>query len=585
MFQRMLMMKRFLSVLLIFVLLLAPVVPGSRAEEDDDGDDSGAIPLDVAEEAGAEPSVMPARDLQSGDEGDDVLFLQTRLDNLRYFSGNLDGVYGEETREAVMAFQQDMGLEPTGIADVRTQVVLSAARYRRLRYGSTGDDVRELQTRLTTLGYYKGKISGNYLEATRAAVRSFQKANGIEETGEADPETQEALYSAAAIGRGDAAEETGTPQPPLSNFLVDEEDSSAPMPEMPVAFTKKLKSGSSGSLVKQLQERLKELGYYDGPISGNYLKNTVRAVKKVQTQNGMEATGVTDEDTWNVIFNDRHIVLPEETAKPTPSPEPVPFAITVDVKNQIVHVYGRDEQGEYTIIVRQMLCSSGKVGTPSPVGDWVLNGRKSKWCYFPKWGDYARYWTRINSSVAFHSPIYRSVSNTDMKVSSYNKLGQRASHGCVRLTVEDAKWIYDNVPAGVVVTIREDLPADPELKDALLGEKAPLNTKSCTPVSTPQPTAEPEYSRDAKPDLKGGALKKGSKGASVYWLQRRLKELGYYDTKCTGKMLDRTVQAVKAFQKDHGYMQSGSVDQRLIDALAEAEKMTPEPGPVPTPAP
>ena len=156
MFQRMLMMKRFLSVLLIFVLLLAPVVPGSRAEEDDDGDDSGAIPLDVAEEAGAEPSVMPARDLQSGDEGDDVLFLQTRLDNLRYFSGNLDGVYGEETREAVMAFQQDMGLEPTGIADVRTQVVLSAARYRRLRYGSTGDDVRELQTRLTTLGYYKG---------------------------------------------------------------------------------------------------------------------------------------------------------------------------------------------------------------------------------------------------------------------------------------------------------------------------------------------------------------------------------------------------------------------------------------------
>ena len=85
--------------------------------------------------------------------------------------------------------------------------------------------------------------------------------------------------------------------------------------------------------------------------------------------------------------------------------------------------------------------------------------------------------------------------------------------------------------------------------------------------------------------LKGGALKKGSKGASVYWLQRRLKELGYYDTKCTGRMLDRTVQAIKAFQKDHGYMQSGSVDQRLIDALAEAEKMTPEPGPVPTPAP
>jgi peptidoglycan hydrolase-like protein with peptidoglycan-binding domain len=170
-----------------------------------------------------------------------------------------------------------------------------------------------------------------------------------------------------------------------------------------------------------------------------------------------------------------------------------------------------------------------------------------------------------------------------MKVSSYNKLGQRASHGCVRLTVADAKWIYDNVPAGVVVSIVEDLPADPELKDALMQEKPPLNTKSMTPIATPTLTPEPVYRSDEKPDLKGGVLKKGSKNENVFWLQCRLKELGYYKTKCTGKMLDRTVQAVKEFQKDHGYMQSGSVDQRLIDALFEADKVTP--APVPTPAP
>ena len=75
----------------------------------------------------------------------------------------------------------------------------------------------------------------------------------------------------------------------------------------------------------------------------------------------------------------------------------------------------------------------------------------------------------------------------------------------------------------------------------------------------------------------------------MYWVQCRLKELGYYTTKCTGHMLSRTVQAVKDFQKDHGFSQNGRVDQNLIDAMAVAEKITPEPeeipGAEPTPAP
>ena len=38
---------------------------------------------------------------------------------------------------------------------------------------------------------------------------------------------------------------------------------------------------------------------------------------------------------------------------------------------------------------------------------------------------------------------------------SVRKLGRRASHGCIRLTVEDAKWIYDNCPAGTTVIIQD----------------------------------------------------------------------------------------------------------------------------------
>ena len=580
-------MKKWICLLLALVLICAAGI-SAFSEDEADGDDSVQVPLDVPETTGeeAEGTVQELRPLESGSEGDDVLFLQMRLKNLGYYMGEENGKYGKETETAVRKFQEDnsnKGLEATGNADVATQILIASARYRGLRYGSEGEDVKELQTRLTALGYYTGKISGNYLEGTQNGIKQFQKNNDLEVTGVADPLTQEILYSDSAVGRHDVADPTPTPYSDLSWYMVDESESGVPMPEEPVIFTRELKKGSKGEDVKQLQERMQLLGYFDGPISGNYQDKSVKAVKKIQEQNGMQATGKVDEATWNLIFNNPGIVMPDQTPKPTPTPEPVPFAITVDVRNQIVTVYTRDEDGNYTVPVRQMLCSSGKKGTPSPVGDWVLNGRKAKWCYFPKWGDYARYWTRINAQVAFHSPIYSSPSVDAMKTASYNMLGNRASHGCIRLSVPDAKWIYDNVGAGTVVSIREDLPVDEELKEALKYEK-PKTPNATTPPTTP----EPEYNRTEVPEIRG-RLAHGDKSEAVYWVQCRLMELGYYHTKCTGHMLSRTVQAVKDFQKDHGFYQNGYVDQNLINAMAAAEKITPEPEEIPaaepTPAP
>ena len=622
-------MKRLICFWMVCCMMLGAGLPatGSRAAEADEPEETAAeadasevdeenpVPLDEEEpepektenpddlpdEEELEEEILDGRDLRYGDEGDDVLELQTRLQELKYYTGNLSGRYREGTREAVKDFQADYGLEKTGEADQATLSRIYSARYRALRYGSEGDAVKKLQTRLMELGYYKGKISGNYLGGTQKGIREFQENNGLTSTGAADPLTQEALFAASAVGKNDLPELTRTPVPDGSSFLVDDEETAANngviMADNHVEFTKDLKSGNSGSRVKELQKRMTELGYYSGPVSGNFARQTLRAVKAVQVQNGLKDTGVVDEETWNVIFNDSRVVLPWQSPKPTPEPTPVPFAITVDVENQVTTVYGRDEEGNYTVPVRRMLCSTGTKANPSDVGDWVLNGRHAKWCVFPTWGNsYARYWTRINASIAFHSVIYTAVSLDAMKTASYKMLGNRASHGCIRLTVEDAKWVYDNIGEGTVVSIREKMPKDPELRYAL---RLPnLKKGTSIPESTPVPTPEPDYNPFEAPELGNRRLRKDSEGPEVFWVQTRLAELGYYTGYVGGKMLDGTVKALKNFQKENGIYASGEVDKKTLEALRAVpetpapESPTPEspvpettPGPESTPVP
>ena len=280
-------------------------------------------------------------------------------------------------------------------------------------------------------------------------------------------------------------------------------------PAPTTGFTRTLKKGSSGSDVKKVQQRLTDLMYYTGPVNGSYQAKTVAAVKKFQKQNGLPADGSVGAATWDALFNSEGAVPPDATACPTAEPTPVPdpaFHIVVDVNNQVVIVYGRDENGDYTQVVREMICSSGTKKNPSSLGDFTLNGRKTKWCYFPAWGDYARYWTQITPSIAFHSVIYMKVNVMSLSVKSYKALGSRASHGCIRLLVSDAKWIYDNVDAGTVVTITDDLPSDPELKASV--KQPALNYSNMLPVETPKPTAEPVYVSGGLPPMPLKQLKK-----------------------------------------------------------------------------
>jgi len=534
------------------------------------------FPLSLAEEADIAPETTDAyQPLAYGAEGESVVLIQQLLIELGYLDTKATGKFREATQKAVRQFQTEYGLDVTGEVDGETEVMLLNAEYRTLENGDDGDDVKRMQQALIDLGYLDANATGKFRSATEKSVRSFQEAHGLNASGKADIETQRLLFGGSALPKGGKV--TPTPAPDLGDLtdMVIAGDGEA-VEEYP--YKKKLTRGAKGEDVKQVQTRLTELGFFDGPISGNYMNQTMAAVKAFQTHNGMKADGLTGEDTWNMLFNSTDVVDASATPRPTPEPTPVPYAITVDVKNQVTTVYGLDDKGGYTIPVRRMVCSTGTVSTPSDVGEWTLSGRRARWCYFSLYGSHAQYWTKINDNIAFHSVIYNEVDYDAMSVKSYNMLGSRASHGCIRLLVEDSKWIYDNIREGVVVTITEDLPHDEELRYAV--KAPPLNSAKNGPITTPQPTPEPNYTSDGMPPQPFRKLKVKSSGEDVYWLQRKLKELGYYTGTVTGSYYSGTKSAVKKFQKDAGLSQTGEADVRTQEALYAdilAANATPEP--------
>lgn len=64
---------------------------------------------------------------------------------------------------------------------------------------------------------------------------------------------------------------------------------------------------------------------------------------------------------------------------------------------------------------------------------------------------YGQYACRIVGSILFHSVPYELQDKSTLEWWEYDKLGKSASLGCVRLTVEDAKWIYDKCVSGTKV--------------------------------------------------------------------------------------------------------------------------------------
>ena len=110
----------------------------------------------------------------------------------------------------------------------------------------------------------------------------------------------------------------------------------------------------------------------------------------------------------------------------------------------VVLIYQKD--GDKYTLIKTMLCSTGDA---TPLGNFkTLDKYETLSLVGNVWGHYT---LRITGSIFFHSVPYFSkptIDNpywNDLEYEEFNKLGTKASLGCIRLAVKDAKWIYDNI--------------------------------------------------------------------------------------------------------------------------------------------
>ncbi len=137
-----------------------------------------------------------------GSTGTEVSQIQKKLKNWGYYSGDIDGIFGTQTKNAVMLFQQKNGLTVDGIAGMQTLRAMGISSTTSssdkvtsipIKYGARGNDVKTVQSKLKTWGYYDGAVDGIFGSGTKKAVTSFQKRNGLTADGIIGTQTLKAL--------------------------------------------------------------------------------------------------------------------------------------------------------------------------------------------------------------------------------------------------------------------------------------------------------------------------------------------------------------------------------------------------------
>ena len=133
-----------------------------------------------------------------------------------------------------------------------------------------------------------------------------------------------------------------------------------------------------------------------------------------------------------------------------------PFLISINKQMNCTTVYIQDGANGFIIPYKTFLCSTGD---DTPLGDHKTP-EKYRWRLMNT-DEYCQYCTRLDKGIPIllHSVIYEKPNPYTLKPSTYNYLGATPSHGCIRYTTEDAKWIFDHCALGTTVNVyNSDVP-------------------------------------------------------------------------------------------------------------------------------
>lgn len=122
------------------------------------------------------------------------------------------------------------------------------------------------------------------------------------------------------------------------------------------------------------------------------------------------------------------------------------FLVFVNIAEQKTYVYEGSENN--WDLAKTFICSTGIEGKETPVGVFTVQTR-APWFFSPKYGQGGKYYVQFMGNYLFHSIPF----DADKTTISDSTLGVPSSHGCIRLAVEDSKWLYDNVQNGTKIII------------------------------------------------------------------------------------------------------------------------------------
>lgn len=499
----------------------------------------------------------PAGSLKLGSSGTEVRNVQKRLKELGYLKGSVDGDFGTATQDAVKAFQKNNGLTADGKVGKETLAKLNSKNAKKasasatatkkpsvttkkatatpkatrtpdlskdyyLQSGASGAKVRTLQNRLIELGWMDGKADGEFGGATEYAVKAYQKkVKGLYDDGVAGPDTLKSIYSNSAP-KGSAVSSIG--------------------------YT--LESGSEGSSVRALQNRLKSLGYLKGTTDGSFGVATEAAVIAFQQTNGLTADGKAGTGTLNRIYSDKAI-------KANGSAISTDKESGSDSKDISSTGYKTLETGSEGADVRKLQNKLKDLGYYAGTVDGKYgDGTEASVMAFQQRNN-----LRVDGKAgpATQRRLYGGSATANVTYGTLRKGYTGKDVKNLQYTLYELGY-YDGERDGVYGATTEDAVRAFQIANKIKPVDGTAGNKTLQKLYSPTAIAASETSPDYE------TIRPGDKGETVVELQECLKQAGYL-AEITGVYDDDTVNAVKAFQRSVGINPDGVAGSKTLVRL------------------